>query len=193
MSNFNDQKYIDKIIKGDTKSYEVLVNQYKNMVFSLALQMLKNREEAEEVSQDTFIKAYRFLHKFKGDSKFSTWLYKISYNTCLDALKKHKKERQVFNIDNITENQIQSLDNVLNDIEIEERNEIIKKCILQLPENDRILLNLYYYKELSLQEIAEVVTKNYSQVRVNLYRSRKRLASVLKDNLASEIIESYGR
>lgn len=84
----NDQHYINLIIDGDTNAFAVLVNRYKDLVFTLALRMLKNREEAEEVSQDAFIKAYKSLNKFKGDSKFSTWIYKITYNTSLDRIKK---------------------------------------------------------------------------------------------------------
>ena len=70
----------------------VLVDRYKDFIYTLALRMLKNREEAEEVSQDTFIKMYKSLSKFKGDSKFSTWLYKVAYNNCLDRIKKNKKQ-----------------------------------------------------------------------------------------------------
>jgi RNA polymerase sigma factor (sigma-70 family) len=76
MTNFNDQYYINKIIEGDSNVFAVLVDQYKDLVFSLALKMLKNREEAEEVAQDTFVKVFKSLNKFKGDSKFSTWIYK---------------------------------------------------------------------------------------------------------------------
>ena len=92
MSAISDQHYIDKILQGETNSFAVLVDRYKDMIFTLALKMVKNREEAEEVAQDTFIKIYNSLNKFKGDSKFSTWIYKIAYNTCLDRLKKNKKE-----------------------------------------------------------------------------------------------------
>ena len=74
----NDQLYIEKVLKGDTNSFAFLVDKYKDMVFSLALKVVKNKEEAEEVSQDTFIKAFRSLKNFKGDAKFSTWLYKLS-------------------------------------------------------------------------------------------------------------------
>jgi RNA polymerase sigma factor (sigma-70 family) len=90
MTSTKDQLYIDKVINGDTNAFAYLVDAYKDMVFSLAFKMTKNREEAEEVSQDTFIKAFKNLNKFKGDSKFSTWLYRIGYHACLDAIKKIK-------------------------------------------------------------------------------------------------------
>jgi RNA polymerase sigma-70 factor (ECF subfamily) len=84
----NDKVYINKILNGNTNAFTVLVYRYKDLVFTLALRMVKNREEAEEVSQDTFIKVYNSLNRFKGDSKFSTWIYRVAYNTCLDRLKK---------------------------------------------------------------------------------------------------------
>ena len=88
----NDQVYINKILNGDTNAFTVLVDRYKDLVFTLALRMVKNRKEAEEVSQDTFIKVYNSLNRFKGDSKFSTWIYIVAYNTCLDRLKKNNRQ-----------------------------------------------------------------------------------------------------
>ena len=113
MSTLNDQHYIDKILQGETNAFAVLVDRYKNMIFTLALKMVKNREEAEEVAQDTFIKAYSSLNKFKGDSKFSTWIYRVAYNTCLDRLKKNKKEDLNISIDKFSAHLIKTMDNAL--------------------------------------------------------------------------------
>ena len=74
----NDESIINQILEGDTKAFAVLVDRYKDLVFTLSIRMLKNREEAEEVSQDTFIKIYKSLKNFKGDSKLSTWLYRVA-------------------------------------------------------------------------------------------------------------------
>ena len=152
----NDQTYIDSIIKGDTNAFAILVDRYKNMIFTLALKMLKSREEAEEVSQDTFIKAYKNLSKFKGDSKFSTWLYKIGYRTCLDSLKKHKKKYNTDTIDEVTINKIKSTEGILEGIERKERAQVINKCMMNLPEDERSILWMFYFEELSLKEIIEV-------------------------------------
>ena len=94
MANIEDQHYINLILNGNPNAFATLVDRYKNMVYTLALKMLTNKEEAEEIAQDTFVKAYHSLNKFKGESKFSTWIYKITYNTCLDRLKKNKKQFQ---------------------------------------------------------------------------------------------------
>lgn len=189
----NDQHYINLIIEGDTKAFAVLVDRYKDLVYTLTIRMLKNREEAEEVAQDTFIKVYKSLLKFKGDSKFSTWVYKIAYNTCLDRLKKNKKYRNDVAIDEFTEHQVKTIDNVLDKLESEQRKQTIQDCMALLPSDDSFLLTLYYYEELSLEEISETVGLTPNNVKVKLFRSRKKLASILKLRLEPEILEYYER
>jgi len=189
----NDQQLIDAILAGDSQSFSILVDCYKDLVFTLALRMVKHREEAEEVSQDTFIKVFRSLNKFKGDSKFSTWIYRIAYNTCLDRLKKHKREQNVIAIDEYTEHQVKTMDNALDVLEKEERKQAIQYCLTLLPSDDSALLTLFYFKELSLEEIADIVGLNANNVKVKLFRSRKKLTSILRERLEPEIIEHYER
>ena len=187
----NDIYYINLIIEGNTNAFNILVDRYKDLVFSLALKMVKNREEAEEVAQDTFIKVFKSLSKFKGDSKFSTWIYKVTYNTCLDRLKKQKREQQVVSIDEFNTNQIKSIDNALDKMENEEREKAIQDCIQLLPADDAFLLTLFYFEEQSLEEIAKVIGLTANNVKVKLFRSRKKLTSILKEKLEPEIIEYY--
>ncbi len=189
----NDQIIINQIIDGDTNAFSVLVNRYKDLVFTLALRMLKNREEAEEVSQDAFIKVYKSLEKFKGDSKFSTWIYKVTYNTCLDRLKKNRKRFNDVAIDEFTENKLISIDNALDSLVEGERKQTIQDCLNLLTNEDSFLLTLYYFEEQSLDEIAAVVGLAANNVKVKLFRSRKKLATILKSRLEPEIIESYER
>ncbi|CAL2083072.1 RNA polymerase sigma factor [Tenacibaculum sp. 190524A05c] len=193
MAIINDQTYIEKTLKGDTNAFAFLVNNYKVMVFSLAMKMLKSREEAEEISQDTFIKAYKNLSKFKGDSKFSTWLYKIAYRSCLDSLKKNREKYHTGTIDEITINKINSTDNILEEISRKERAVIIKECLDKLPEEERTILWMFYYDELSLKEILEITDLSESNLKVKLHRARKRLLTVVKNNVEPEIINHYGR
>lgn len=193
MTTNNDQIIINLIIEGDTNAFSKLVNNYKDMVFTLAFRMLKNREEAEEVSQDTFIKVYKSLNKFKGNSKFSTWIYRVAYNTCLDRLKKIKREYNIVAIDEFTEHQIKTIDNALDQMEAQEHKDKIQKCLQMLPSDDSFLLTLYYFEEQSLEEISKIVGLTANNVKVKLYRSRKKLTSILKKQLEPEIIESYER
>lgn len=189
----NDQHYINLIINGDTTAFNVLVDRYKDLVFTLTLRMLKNREEAEEVSQDTFIKAYKSLNRFKGDSKFSTWIYKIAYNTSLDRLKMNKKFLNNVVINEFTEHQLKTIDNALDNLENKEREQAIQDCIALLPSDDGFLLTLYYFEEQSLEEISKAMGLTPNNIKVKLFRSRKKLASILKQRLEPEIIEHYER
>jgi RNA polymerase sigma factor (sigma-70 family) len=187
----NDQVYIDSILNGDANAFTVLVDRYKDLVFTLALRMMKHREEAEEVAQDTFIKVYKSLNKFKGDSKFSTWIYRVAYNTCLDRLKKNKRQQYTVEINEYTEHQIKTLDNALDKIEAKEREQAMQDCLALLPSEDSFLLTLYYFEELSLEEIGKIVDLKPNNVKVKLFRSRKKLATILRKKLDNEIIESY--
>jgi RNA polymerase sigma factor (sigma-70 family) len=187
----NDQVYIDSILNGDASAFAVLVGRYKDLVYTLTLRMMKHREEAEEAAQDTFIKVYKSLNKFKGDSKFSTWIYRVAYNTCLDRLKKNKRQHYTVAINEYTEHQVKTLDNALDQIEAKEREQAIQDCLALLPSEDSFLLTLYYFEELSLDEIAKIVGLKPNNVKVKLFRSRKKLATILKEKLDNEIIESY--
>lgn len=193
MTKQTDDYYIEKTLHGDSNAFSFLVERYKNMVFTLALKMTKSREDAEEVSQDSFVKAYRYLPKFKGDSKFSTWLYKISYNTCLDSIKKNAYQKSNVVIDKITENYIVSLENVMDSIEKEERAIIINNCLDQLAEEEKAILVFFYFKELSLKEIVEITAMSEANVKVKLHRARKKLLSIVKNNVEPEMISHYGR
>lgn len=191
MTTNNEQDLISKILDGDTNVFAVLVDRYKDLVFTLALRMLKNREEAEEVSQDTFIKTFKSLSKFKGDSKFSTWIYKITYNTCLDRIKKISRTYNTVTIDEFTEHQVKTIDNALDNMEQEERKQTIQDCLQLLPSEDSFLLTLFYFEELSLDEISKTIGLTTNNVKVKLFRSRKKLSKILKERLEPEIISYY--
>lgn len=193
MSTIPDQHYIDKILQGETNAFAVLVDRYKNMIYTLTLKMIKNKEEAEEVAQDTFIKVYNSLGKFKGDSKFSTWIYKIAYNTCLDNLKKNKKEDLNISIDEFSAHLIKTMDNALSALEDKERKQTIQNCLNLLPSEENFLLTLFYFEDQSLEEIGKIMSINANNVKVKLFRSRQKLAVILKKQLEPEIVACYER
>lgn len=177
----NDENILIAAIKnGDTKAYAQLVNRYKDLVYTLAIRMLKHREEAEEVAQDTFIKVFKSLDRFKGDSKFSTWIYRVAYNTCLDTIKKNKKHLSNVAIDEFTFNKLDTIDNALDNIIKEEKSTLIRNCIDKLPEDSSALLTLFYFEELSLEEISKIINIEDNTVKVKLFRARKKLAVILE-------------
>ncbi|WP_179018364.1 RNA polymerase sigma factor [Winogradskyella forsetii] len=190
----NDDQILIKAIKnGDTKAYAQLVDLYKDLVYTLALRMLKHREEAEEVAQDTFVKVFKSLDKFKGDSKFSTWIYKVTYNTCLDRIKKNKKFLNDVAIDEFTFNKLDVIDNALENMIMNEKKALIRNCVAKLPEETSALLTLFYFEDLSLEEISKITNIEANTVKVKLFRARKKLAVILEQNLQPESRLNYGK
>ncbi|MGD1945661.1 MAG: RNA polymerase sigma factor [Croceivirga sp.] len=188
----DDQPDIAAILSGDTQEFSRLVDSYKNVVFTVALRMMKNREEAEEVAQDTFIKVYKSLLQFKGDSKLSTWIYRITYNTCLDRLKKNKKDLNKLAIEDIQGYDIKSVDDALEGMVKSERAILVRKCIEKLPPKDAALMTLFYLEEKSLAELGEILTMSENSVKVGLFRARGRFGKIVKQYLEPETIENYG-
>lgn len=187
----SNQPNIKAILAGDSREFSVLVDMHKRLVFTVALRMLKNREEAEEVAQDTFIKVYKSLARYKGDSKLSTWIYRIAYNTCLDRLKKNNRELNNVAIDEIAGFEIKDVDNALERMVSSERSDLIKKCIEKLSSKDAALLTLFYFEEKSLKELGKILNMNDNAVKVGLFRARARLATILKQYLEPEIVQRY--
>jgi len=193
MDKLNDLYYINLVKDGNTSAYAVLVDRYKDFVFNLSLKMLQQREEAEEAAQDTFIKIFKSLQTFKGESKFSTWLYKVTYNNCLDRLKKQKKNRLFLELNEFTEREIKSIMSVLEMIEEVERKKMVQDCIASLDEEDRFLVTLYYFHENSLKEISQIMKINENNLKIKLHRARKKLAGLFKLKIEPEIIDGYGK
>ena len=191
MTNFDDKHYINLVLQGNTNAFSILINEYKDIVFSLAMKMSINKEDAEEVAQDAFVKAYKSLNSFKSESKFSTWLYKITYNTCLDYLKKNKNQKKVIQIDTIIEAKVDNLSNAINAIELKKRRKIIDESLQLLPYDETFLLVLFYFDDQNINEIAETLGINSNNVKIKLHRSRKKLATILSTKFENEIIEYY--
>ncbi len=192
MSRLTDQEIIDKIRGGNEYSYSLLVNRYKSLVYTLALRLLKIREDAEEVAQDTFCNAFNSLDSFRGDSKFSTWLYRIAYRKSIDQLRR-KERRKANEIGVIDENiHLGFTDRQMERMDHQARKQIVKNTIARLPDEDALLITLFYLNEQSLVEISEVMDLPVNTLKVRLFRSRKRLLVLLKDQLEPEIIQQYG-
>ncbi|WP_420399016.1 RNA polymerase sigma factor [Flagellimonas sp.] len=193
MKQTKNQPDIAAILNGDTQEFSILVDQYKDLVFTVAIRTLKNREEAEEVAQDTFIKVFKSLKNFKGDAKLSSWIYRIAYNTCLDRVKKHKKELKNTPIEEVRSEAVMEMGNALDRMVMQERAETIKRCIQQLSAVDAALLTLFYFEEKDLKEMAKALNLSANTAKVKLFRARNRLGAILKKQLEPETIQSYGQ
>ncbi len=189
MNTKPDEYYIEQTLNSNVNSYAFLVEKYKHMVFTLTLRIVKNREEAEEVSQDVFVKAFKSLGNFKGDSKFSTWIYKIAYYASLDVIKRNKRQIKLDNIDTIYESDIENVQDALKYLHEKERKKVINDALFKLNEDERIILTLFYFEELSIKEISKVVNLSDDNIKVKLFRSRKKLASILKHVIEPRTID----
>ena len=176
------------MLSGDQQAYAALVNRYQNYVFTLALRFTKNREDAEEVSQDIFIKAYRALADFRGASKFSTWLYTIVNTTCITFLRKKKLE--VHSLDNervfeVADNQDSGMR--ANMVEQKSRINMVHQAIQLLAPDDAEIITLFYKAEQSLDEIAQVLGIEPNTAKVRLHRARTRLKEKMEKHFAEEV------
>lgn len=187
MNHQSDQYYIDDVTSGNTDAYATLVERYQNFVYTLVFRMVRNREVAEEISQDTFIKAYTALSGFQGKSKFSTWLYTIAYRKSLDYLKTKKRQGTAVGIESdLTAHMIADVKNALQLLEDKERKKTVKNAILELSENEAALITLFYFEEKDIKEISKITGMSPSNIKVKLHRSRKKLYTLLKTYNVSE-------
>ena len=164
------------------------MDRYQNYVFTLALRFTKNREDAEEVSQDIFIKAYRSLSDFRGAAKFSTWLYTIVNNTCISFLRKKKLE--VHSLDNekvfeVADNQESGMR--ANMIEQKSRIAMVNKAIALLSTDDAEIITLFYKGEQTLEEISNILGLETNTAKVRLHRARARLKEKMETYFAEEV------
>jgi RNA polymerase sigma-70 factor (ECF subfamily) len=178
-----DQVFIRRILDGDSQAYSELVDKHKRYAFGIALKILQNRAEAEEAAQDAFIKAYHNLDKFHGDAKFSTWLYRIVFNTAITYKRKH---RQTFvDIHHTAIEQSQEAEGIL---EHSDKMKYLEKAMHLLNDADRTALTLFYLKEFSLEEIAVITGQQANTLKVRIHRARQRLAEELKMILNHEAL-----
>ena len=193
MNTTNDQYYITQTLQGNTQAYANLVTKYQNYVFTILIRMLKNREEAEEVAQDTFVKAFEALSTFRGESKFSSWLYSIAYRKALDTIRKNKQFKTTECIEEYAKIDFRETENALTYLEDKERKDFIENCIMQLPEDNAAIITLYYFDELSVKEIAVITKLTEDNIKIKLYRSRKKLFTLLKEYIQPEIANTNGK
>jgi RNA polymerase sigma factor (sigma-70 family) len=182
----SEQIIIRDIVAGDAQAFSVLVNRYKDMAVLLAYNILLNREDAEEVAQDSFVKAYSSLHSFKADARFSTWLYRIIVNTALNK-RKLKKHYPVEISDTIAAELPADVNSIFATQITSEHRKHIQVALKSLSTNERLCITLYYLNELSVEEIYELTGISTSNIKVLLYRGRKNMYAALHRHLKNEI------
>jgi RNA polymerase sigma-70 factor, ECF subfamily len=189
-TGLTDTEIISRVLKGDQQVFAELVSRYQNYVFTLVMRFTENREDAEEVSQDVLVKAYRSLADFRGDSKFSTWLYTIARTSSITFLRKKKLETT--SIDN--EKTMIQLENressfSANTIEQKSRIQMVNEAIRLLSVDDAQIITLFYKAEQSLEEMGKILGMEPNTVKVKLHRARVRLKEKMEKHFSNEIRE----
>lgn len=181
MEHQDEMELIKRIRNGETGLFSVFLEQHAGKVHSLIGQIVASREDAEELTQDAFIKAFNKLHTFKGDCKFSTWLFRIAYNTAISAA---RKKKIIF--PSIDESQINNLaDDEVDFILDQDENEKVllqlEQALKQLQTEDAVLIKLFYNEGKSVNELSDMLQLSASNVKVKMHRARKKLILLMKD------------
>ena len=183
-----DNEIINSVLGGNQAQYAHLVKRYQNFVFTIVLRYTTSREDAEEIAQDVFVKAYRSLADFRGESKFSTWLYTIVTTTCITFLR--KKKVPVHSLDNehifeVADNQNATFR--ANQVEQKSKAQAINEAIKLLSVDDARIITLFYQAEQSLEEIGRIIGVDPNTAKVKLHRARQRLKEKM-ERYYSEIV-----
>jgi len=189
MNQPDDNQIIEKVLEGNSGAYALIVDRYKDLVYSVVLKIVKSREEAEEVAQDTFLKAYHALPAFKREARFSTWLFRIAYNTAISRTRRKHIETSVID-DRLIENY--STDDIrenMSRIDSEEQLRILHKVLKTLPGEDQMLITLFYNNHQGIDEIASITGLSEANVKVKLHRIRKKLYAEMQSELKADVFE----
>ncbi len=186
-----EKNIINSLKNGDLSSMKKLMEIHQNYVYSLVFQMVKSRPVAEEITQDIFIKVYTKIDTYQEKSKFSTWLYTITYRTCLNYLGKKKIIFNLSEIESSTHAESAGLeyfsiiesDGPKEDSELKN---ILWKAINAIPQTQGVIITLYYLQQFSVKEIADMMNIPKNTIKINLFRGRKSLKEILQKNYSQE-------
>ena len=181
----SDNEIIARIRKGEHRLYARLVDRYKDKAMTLAKRILRDRRDAEEAAQDSFVRAYKALGTFQGTAKFGTWFYRIVYNACMTKVARNRRGSDLLALDE-DQLEVESTIPLEQEIEMKETARIMKDAVEQLPEKYALMLSLFYFQELSHAEICEVTQLPLGTVKIHLFRARNLLRGRLSKKLYPE-------
>ena len=175
MDKAQEQAYIKAIKSGNYACYTFIVDHYKYMAYTIALKVLGNEEDAQDVAQEGFIKAFQQIHQFEGKSKFSTWLYTIVYRTAISKVKENKIP--TFSISKaLRENYTREYTSPqLEHLQVKDEQRYVKEAIQKLPKTEALLVTLFYLNENTIKEIQEITGLSIANIKIKIFRARKKL------------------
>ncbi len=178
--------YIQQIITGDTSKFSYFIDTYKDMAYSIAVRIVNNTEDAEEIVQDAFLKAYNSLSGFRGDSRFSTWFYKIVVNKSLSKARRKLAPFKQLDSGNLPDHLVDNMEEAYGKLTQEERIKYINEGLNKLKMEDALVLTLYYLQENTIAEIAEITSISADNVKMQLHRARKKMYQSISEILKLE-------
>lgn len=174
----DEQRLIERAQKGDTAAFEAVVNQHAQQVYNLALRLVQNAQEAEDIAQECFVRAWRALPTFRADAKFSTWLYRIVTNLCYNRLPQLKQELQAVDADEqefLVDTAVSIEHTLLN----EEIHAELYRAIETLSDSHRLLITLRHLQGMSYDEIAQVTEMPLGSIKTGIFRARRELRQMI--------------
>lgn len=177
----DDSFYIEEVLKGNSKAYAPLVEKHKAMVYTICFKIVRKAEEAEELAQDTFLKAFDKLSSFRSEAKFSTWLYRIAYNAAISMTRKRTLEVHALDDFVITNYSEDDARENLDLIDFEDQQKMLQAALKTLSDEDYLIINLFYLKELPVNEISSITGLSAANVKVKLHRIRKKLYASMQE------------
>lgn len=184
-----DSVLIERVLAGDTRSFASIVDRYKDMVYALSMRIAKNREDAEDLTQEIFVKVYMGLPSFKGECRFSTWLFRIAYNQAIGV--KREIQIQTSPIEDYTtfdEDGYSPSINAMEEMNSQDRIKYIQMALDRMKEKEAFVLTLFYLNEHSVAEISEICNVSVANVKVLLHRARTHMGEILTQILDKETI-----
>lgn len=169
----NENDIIQQVLEGNTVAFEYFVNTYQDMAITIAFRICKNKQDAEDIAQSAFVKAYLNLSTFQKKSKFSSWFYRIVYHSALTFINQNKLPESELEV-----NEVKHYHSTLSTEAFVHQNELklsIDSIVEKLPKEDALIITLYYLEEMSIKEIASVLSWTLSNVKIRLHRARKTL------------------
>lgn len=183
----NELELIDRLKHGDETAFKIIVETWQDMVYNTSLGVVQSAEDAEDVAQEVFIQVYESVHQFKGDSKFSTWLYRIAVTKSLDHIRKKKRKKRFAFLQSIfganEEEVVHTPDFHHPGVELEnkEKAAVLLRAIEKLPDNQKVAFTLHKMEGLSYQEVAEVMESTVSSVESLMHRAKGNLKKLLTE------------
>jgi len=175
----DEKLQIQKVLKGDTSAFGYFVDTYQDMAMTIAYRVCGNRQDSEDIVQNAFVKAFHNLHTFKSESKFSTWFYRIVYNTAITAHQSVFQHVQLVNYEQLDVSDMHSDFDTMRQIEENERLAILNKALEMMPGDEGLIISLFYLEENKIKDIIQITGLTESNVKIKLHRARKRMHDIL--------------